>query len=503
MKKVFALENFFRIVLARLQDEARSAKRNFTSCMARPHHLMAMLLPVAILVCMYGAPQEAWASANGITGHSGNPSTCTSCHSGGTVPTVSLAGPISLTAGTSGVYTLTITGGAAVVGGLDVSATGATLQATGPNTQLRSGEITHTAPTSFSGGSLSFTFTAVAPPTAGSFTLYASGLSANGDGTEAGDDSAKTSLAVNVVSGTPVPHISLNPATLNLGSVVVGSLASASTLMQNTGTANLVVSSVALCAGTSSEYTWSTTAMPLTIPAGGSTTLTVTYTPLIAGAASGCLNVSSNDTTTPVAALNVSGTATTTTVTYNVTPSAGANGSINPSTVQTVNANNAISLTVTPNTGYQTASVTGCGGTLSGNIFTTGPITANCSVSATFSAVQAITYSVSPSWGANGSITPSAVQIVNPNSIVSFIITPNTGYMIASASGCGGSLTGGTFNTAPITGNCTVSASFSALSGGSGGAGATPVGYSPQWLIVTFVSLMGIGWYLLRRKKKA
>ncbi len=64
-------------------------------------------------------------------------------------------------------------------------------------------------------------------------------------------------------------------------------------------------------------------------------------------------------------------------VSFTVTPSAGANGSINPSTPQTVNYNGTASFTVTPNTGYQIASVTGCGGTLSGNTYTTGQITAD------------------------------------------------------------------------------------------------------------------------------
>jgi Abnormal spindle-like microcephaly-assoc'd, ASPM-SPD-2-Hydin len=459
---------------------------------------MAMLFPVAVLVCIYGVPQEAWARSGGISGFSGNPSTCTSCHGGGTVPTVSLTGPTSLTAGASGVYTLTITGGAAVVGGLDVSTTSGTLQATGSNTTLLNGEITHSTPVSFTGGSLAFTFTAVAPPAAGAFTLFASGLSADGDGSTSGDNSAKTSLAVNVVAGTPAPQISLNPTALSLGSVVVGSSASANTLIHNTGTANLVVSSIALCAGTSSAYTWSPTAMPLTIAAGGSATLTVTYSPLIAGSASGCLNISSNDTTTPTAALNVSGTGTTTPVTFNVTPSAGANGSISPSTVQTVTANNTISFTVTPNSGYQTASVTGCGGALSGTLYTTGPITGNCGVSATFSPVQAATYSVTPSWGANGSILPSTTQTVTANGSALFTIMPNTGYHIASVTGCGGTLSGSVYTAGPVTSNCSVVALFSAVSGDP-----TPVGYSPLWLIVTFVSLVLVGGYLLRRKRKA
>ena len=71
--------------------------------------------------------------------------------------------------------------------------------------------------------------------------------------------------------------------------------------------------------------------------------------------------------------------------TYTVTPIAGIGGSINPATPQTVNYNQTTSFTVTPGTNYQISSVIGCGGNLVSNTYTTGPITANCSVTATFS----------------------------------------------------------------------------------------------------------------------
>jgi RHS repeat-associated protein len=177
-------------------------------------------------------------------------------------------------------------------------------------------------------------------------------------------------------------------------------------------------------------------------------------------------------TTAPVtAACTVS--ATFSAITYTVTPSAGAGGTISPSTAQTVNANSTTSFTVTPNSGYQIASVTGCGGTLSGTTFTTAPVTAACTVSATFSA---ITYTVTPSTGAGGTISPSTAQTVNANSTTSFTVTPNSGYQIASVTGCGGTLSGTTFTTAPVTAACTVSATFSAITytvTPSAGAGGT------------------------------
>jgi YVTN family beta-propeller protein len=69
--------------------------------------------------------------------------------------------------------------------------------------------------------------------------------------------------------------------------------------------------------------------------------------------------------------------------TFTVSASAGTNGSITPA-AQTVAQGNTTSFTVTPNAGY-TASASGCGGSLAGSTYTTGAITADCTVSATFS----------------------------------------------------------------------------------------------------------------------
>ena len=72
-------------------------------------------------------------------------------------------------------------------------------------------------------------------------------------------------------------------------------------------------------------------------------------------------------------------------ITYTVTPSAGSNGAISPDTAQTVTESETQAFTLTPATGYQIASVGGsCGGTLSGNTYTTSAVTADCTVDASF-----------------------------------------------------------------------------------------------------------------------
>lgn len=71
--------------------------------------------------------------------------------------------------------------------------------------------------------------------------------------------------------------------------------------------------------------------------------------------------------------------------TYTVSTNAGMGGTVSPSS-RTVNSGETAIFTVTPNSGYSIGSVTGCNGYLSGNTYTTGSITSNCTIYANFSA---------------------------------------------------------------------------------------------------------------------
>ena len=70
------------------------------------------------------------------------------------------------------------------------------------------------------------------------------------------------------------------------------------------------------------------------------------------------------------------------------------------------------------------------------------------------------TYTISATAGSGGTISPAS-RSVNYGSNTTFTVTPNAGYT-ASATGCGGSLSGTTYTTGAITGACTVSATFTA-----------------------------------------
>ena len=75
--------------------------------------------------------------------------------------------------------------------------------------------------------------------------------------------------------------------------------------------------------------------------------------------------------------------------------------------------------------------------------------------------VTPATYTVTPSAGTGGSISPSSRQTVNEGATVTFTVTANAGYSIDSVGGsCGGTLSGTRYTTAAVNSNCTVVASF-------------------------------------------
>ncbi|MDA8154971.1 MAG: SMP-30/gluconolactonase/LRE family protein [Actinomycetota bacterium] len=139
-----------------------------------------------------------------------------------------------------------------------------------------------------------------------------------------------------------------------------------------------------------------------------------------------------------------------------VTPLATPGGIINSSMSETVMPGSTVPFTVTPDTGYSISSVTGCGGTLSGNTYTTGPVTSDCTVSAAF-AIS--TYTISTVVSGSGTISPAPAS-VEYNGTTSFTVTPNQGYGISSVTGCGGALSGNIYTTGPITADCSVTATF-------------------------------------------
>ena len=148
--------------------------------------------------------------------------------------------------------------------------------------------------------------------------------------------------------------------------------------------------------------------------------------------------------------------------THTVSPSVtGGNGTISPSTPQTVDHGATTSFTLAPAANYHVGSVTGtCGGSLTGNVYTTNAVVADCTVIASF-AID--THTVSPSVdGGNGTISPSTPQTVDHGATTSFTLAPDPNYHIVTPVGgtCGGTLAGNVYTTNAVNADCTVVATF-------------------------------------------
>ena len=176
---------------------------------------------------------------------------------------------------------------------------------------------------------------------------------------------------------------------------------------------------------------------------------------------SGCGGTLSGNsyTTAPITA-DCTVSATFALVSHTVTPVAGPNGSIAPDTPQNVLDGDATSFTLTADAHYAIDTVEGCGGSLAGNVYTTGPVTADCTVTASFAP---ITHTVTPVVGANGSIAPDTPQTVDDGATVQFTLTPAAHYAIGEVSGCGGTLAGNVYTTGAISADCSVNATFVAI----------------------------------------
>jgi len=131
----------------------------------------------------------------------------------------------------------------------------------------------------------------------------------------------------------------------------------------------------------------------------------------------------------------------TVTVVYTVSTSAGTGGSISPTSRTSVSSGSTTTFTISPNSGYSISSVSGCSGSLSGTTYTTGAITANCTVTASF---VANSYPISYSITGSGTAGPSSCTY---GSSVTPSCSPNTGW---STSSCPATFTCSTSNSKSV-----------------------------------------------------
>ena len=144
--------------------------------------------------------------------------------------------------------------------------------------------------------------------------------------------------------------------------------------------------------------------------------------------------------------------------TFTLTPSAGSNGTISPSGAVTVNSGGSQTFTFTPATGYQVSSVLVDGTAVTtASSYSFSNVTANHTIGVSFSPS---TFTLTPSAGSNGTISPSGTVTVNSGGSQTFSFTPATGYQVGSVliESSVGVLSSYTFSS--VTANHTISATF-------------------------------------------
>lgn len=174
---------------------------------------------------------------------------------------------------------------------------------------------------------------------------------------------------------------------------------------------------------------------------------------------------------------------------------AGGQGTLTPAS-QGVAGGTVATLAATPDTGWHIDTISGCSGALSGSTYTTAPVTADCTVTVTF-AINAYTVTGVVS-GGHGSINPASTN-ANYGDTPSLALTPDSGYHVDTVTGCGGTRSGNTYTTAPVTADCTVTVAFAA------GQVVTPPSSVPvptlDWrgLLALMLLLVGGTYITLRR----
>jgi hypothetical protein len=138
----------------------------------------------------------------------------------------------------------------------------------------------------------------------------------------------------------------------------------------------------------------------------------------------------------------------------------GGHGGITPST-QSAPAGTNVPFALLPDAGYRVDAVGGtCGGTLDAatNTFTTSPLSANCTVQASFTAILRSVVAVA---GAGGAVAP-AQQSVMDGATATLAVSPLPGYHVDAIGGtcASGASSGNSYVTGAVVADCTVTLSF-------------------------------------------
>jgi len=214
---------------------------------------------------------------------------------------------------------------------------------------------------------------------------------------------ASESPAAITLAGTGVTYLlSVSPSSINFGTVIAASTSTQTITLTNTGTASLTVSQATV---TGAGFSLGGLNLPLTLAAGQSAALNVTFAPSAAGSSAGSVAVVSNASTSP-ATIALAGTGVTYLLSVNPSSLDFGNVTVASTSTQTITLTNSgtASLTVSQ------ASVTGTGFSLSGlNL----PLT----LAAGQSAAVNVTFAPSAAGSVAGSVLLTSTASASPATV--------------------------------------------------------------------------------------
>jgi hypothetical protein len=212
--------------------------------------------------------------------------------------------------------------------------------------------------------------------------------------------------AVIPISGSGVqPALTITPGTATFGNVTVGDSTSQTLQFSNSGTGTLTITQASV---SGSGFSMSPLSLPISLPAGQSSSFNVEFAPQAAGAVNGTLTVASNAPGSP-SVVSLSGTGVAATLTLTFSTSNLAFGNVN------TGSSSALPVTVT-NSGNSNVQITqisesGAGFTLSG---ASTPVTLTPQHSLTFN----VTFEPTAAGSDSGTVTVTSNASGSPKTIV-------------------------------------------------------------------------------------
>lgn len=152
---------------------------------------MKIITAILVITFVTSISIYLYASSSGFTGRTKKTSNAgCSCHNttANTEVIVTISGPDTVAVGQTKQYSLTVSKSSKNGAGLDIAAKLGSLSPVSGNIHLSNGELTNNNNIPMTSGTVSVQFNYTAPSTAGTDTLFATGLATNSDASTSGDD---------------------------------------------------------------------------------------------------------------------------------------------------------------------------------------------------------------------------------------------------------------------------------------------------------------------------